>query len=291
MNSMTGFGRSELEENGHKIAVEIRSVNHRFLDINVRMPRFLLFLEEEARTRLKNRLVRGRVDVFVSYTSVGERKKSARVDMGMVEGYLSAAAQIAGRTGMQSQLSMAELIAIDGIVTFEEEACDEEALRHLFGRVVDTGLEQLVAARSAEGARISGDMRMRAALLEEIVTEITGREPLVVEEYAAKLRTRLEEIAHDTDIDENRLNAEILLFADRCSITEELVRLRSHIAQLKTTLCTSEASGRNLDFLIQELNREFNTIGSKASDIAITKAVLTAKGEVEKIREQVQNIE
>ena len=291
MNSMTGFGRAEIEENGHKFAVEIKTVNHRFLDMNLRMPRFLLFLEDSVRAAVKDRLARGRVELFVNYSCTKERERAVKVDMSLVKGYLAAAGEILAAADVTNDLTVTALMEMRDVVTFEEEKDDEEEIKAVLLKAVHTALDDLIAARRREGETISQDMLARAAGLLEILGTIEAREPLVVEEYKGKLRNRLEEFLAETDIDENRFNAEILYFADRSSITEEIVRIKSHVAQLKDTLQGDEASGRNLDFLIQELNREFNTIGSKSSDVDITKAVLKAKGEVEKIREQVQNIE
>ena len=291
MNSMTGFGRAEKEENGHKLAVELKSVNHRFLDTNIRMPRFMLFLEDDVRTLLKKRLARGRVDVFINYASVGDKPRSVSVDKGLVQGYLQAAQEILQVADVQNDLTLTRLMSFGDVIHFEEEENDEEVLRALLLDVMDTALTALEEARRAEGERIVKDIAERGELLSGLVARIEEREPLVVEEYRERLRQRLEELLEGTEIDPNRFNTEIAYFADKCSITEELVRLKSHLTQLGETLSAKSASGRSLDFLIQEFNREFNTIGSKAQDVAITKMVLEAKCEVEKIREQVQNIE
>lgn len=288
---MTGFGRAEIEENGHKFAVEIKTVNHRFLDMNIRMPRFLLFLEDSARALIKDRLARGRVELFVGYACTEERERTVKVDMGLAKGYAAAGREILEQIAVQDDLTVTTLLSMKDVVSFEEEKEDEDELRSGLLNALNVALDALIAARRTEGQNISQDMRQRAEDLLEILRIIEEREPLVVEEYKKKLRARLEEFLEDTDIDENRFNGEILYFADRCSITEEIVRIKSHVAQLKNALAEDEANGRSLDFLVQELNREFNTIGSKSADVDITKAVLKAKGQVEKIREQVQNIE
>lgn len=292
MKSMTGFGRAEAEQNGHKVTVELKSVNHRFLDFNIRMPRFLMFLEDDVRTALKRRLLRGRVDVFVNYTVTETQYKGICVNQSLIGGYLRAAEEVCAQTGVPNDLTVSALLRLPDVVTFEDEPQDEELLRTVLLQAVEQAAGALNAARTAEGERIGRDVIDRVGLLEEITARIAAREPLVVEEYRARLRARLEEFLEDTEIDPNRFNAEILYFADKCSITEELVRLRSHFVQLRETLADhTTAIGRSLDFLVQELNRECNTIGSKSSDVEITRCVLDAKSEVEKIREQVQNIE
>ena len=259
--------------------------------MSIRMPRFLLFLEDSVRALVKDRLARGRVELFVNYSCTKEREKTVKVDMGLVKGYVAAAKEILAQVDVPDDLTVTSLLELRDAVSFEEQKEDEEELRAVLLKAVNVALDELIAARRREGIAISRDMLERADGLLQILGTIEAREPLVVEEYRTKLKARLEELLEDSDIDQNRFNAEILYFADRSSITEEIVRIKSHVAQLKDTLGRDEASGRNLDFLIQELNREFNTIGSKSSDVTITKAVLNAKGEVEKIREQVQNIE
>jgi len=291
MHSMTGFGRNETDENGHKVNIEVKSVNHRFLDINIRMPRFLYFLEEELRKVIKQRLVRGRVDVFVNYTSLASESKTVRVDIPLVQAYLKAIGEIEASTGVKNDMTMENIVRLPDVIVFEESEAQEDELRLLLTRSLNGALDQLIAARETEGIRISKDIFERLALLSETVDQIESREPDIINEYREKLKQRLTEYLESTEIDENRFNAEIVYFMDRSNITEEIVRLRSHIKQCRETLGMQAASGRNMDFIIQEMNREFNTIGSKSSDIGITKAVLFAKGEVEKIREQVQNIE
>ncbi|MBQ9942623.1 MAG: YicC family protein [Christensenellaceae bacterium] len=291
MKSMTGFGRAEAEEQGYKLTIEIKTVNHRFLDMNIRMPRFMLFLEDAARALIKEKLARGRVEVFINFAATRESNKKIRVDMGMVRSYLEAAKTIRSQVKVKDDVTLARLMTFNDVLSFEEEKKDEELLEKLLMDVLGQALDRLNEAREAEGHRIGADILARTDLLTQIVDEIEQREPVVAEEYREKLRAKLEEYLSDTEIDPNRFNAEMLYFTDRASITEEIVRLRSHFVQLKETLSSDAASGRSLDFLVQELNRECNTIGSKSSDVTITKAVLRAKSEVEKIREQVQNIE
>ena len=291
MKSMTGFGRSEIIKNNHKVSIEIKTVNNRFLDINPRMPRTLLYLEESVRSEIKNKLTRGRVDLYINYDTVGESKKTLSVDTGLVKAYLEAAKQIKEVSGLEDEISVFSLMKMPDVIKYEDAPVDEDEIKEVLMEALGAALNELVEARDVEGKRMVKDLLMRIELLRGILAKIEEREPLVVEEYKAKLRDRLETLLKDTDLDENRFNTEVLYFADRASITEEIVRLKSHFDQCELILKSDTAQGRNLDFLIQEMNREFNTIGSKSSDVTITNGVLAAKGEVEKIREQIQNIE
>lgn len=291
MNSMTGFGRGEAEQDGRRITIEVKTVNHRYLDINLRTPRVLMPLEDYARTEIKKKLTRGRVEVFVNYKNVSDAAGEIRVDLPLAKKYAKAAEQVALAAGIEDQLPLESLMRMEGVLTIEEAEEDEVLLKSVFGQALQTALSALNIARKAEGERMVEDLLARGDVILEILSGIEEREPAVIEEYREKLRAKLEEFLAATELDENRFNAEILYYTDKSNITEEIVRIKSHVAQLKETLARNEATGRNLDFLIQELNREFNTIGSKSSDVAITKGVLAAKAEVEKIREQVQNLE
>ena len=291
MNSMTGFGRAEIEENGIKMTVELKSVNHRFLDLNIRMPRFMLFLEDDMRRVIKERLARGRVDVFVNYTATAEAEKVVKVDTGLLKGYVEAFSRIEGILAVKNDIALSDIIKLPDVVTFEEKEQDEDAMKLLMEKVAGAALDGLAEARRREGAHISADLIARIGTLRTIASQIEEREPSVVAEYREKLKKKLDEELAETDIDINRFNAEILYFADKMSITEELVRLNSHMNAVEDLLKGDTANGRSLDFIVQEMNREFNTIGSKSSDVTITSLVIEGKSEVEKIREQVQNIE
>ncbi len=231
------------------------------------------------------------MEVFVNYKNVSDAAGEIRVDLPLAKKYAKAAEQVALAAGIADQLPLESLMRMEGVLTIEEAEEDEALLKSVFGQALQTALSALNIARKAEGERMVEDLLARGDVILEILSGIEEREPAVIEEYREKLRAKLEEFLAATELDENRFNAEILYYTDKSNITEEIVRIKSHVAQLKETLARNEATGRNLDFLIQELNREFNTIGSKSSDVAITKGVLAAKAEVEKIREQVQNLE
>lgn len=292
MKSMTGFGRAEIEKNQKKMNIEMKSVNHRFLDINVRMPRQLLFLEEEVRKVIKSSLARGRVDVFVNFADESVQNKKIKVDMQLVKAYIEAAEQIKRQTKVKNDLCVTDLMRSPDVITFEDNVLEEDELRDLIIVATQGAVNNLVIAREKEGQRISQDIFHRIDILLGIVGKIEGKEDVVVEEYREKLQKRLSEYLKDTEIDEARFQQEVVYFADHCNITEEVVRLKSHLSEAKATLQNDQkASGRNMDFIVQEMVREFNTIGSKSSDLEITNWVLEGKSEVEKIREQVQNIE
>lgn len=288
---MTGFGRGEAEIGGHCFTVELKSVNHRYLDMNIRTPRFLMFLEDFIRSEVKKRLARGRVDIFVNYKDTSGSLGTMQVNLEAAKQYVKAAETILAGVMVENDLSITSLMRMEGVITFEEAEKDETVLKEALSAALTQALDNIIAARLTEGKNMAKDLLERKETLAEILAGIEQREPLVVEEYREKLRVKVEEYMAGSGIDENRFNSEILYFSDKASITEEIVRIHSHLKELEQLLNSPEATGRSMDFLIQELNREFNTIGSKASDITITKAVLTAKGEIERIREQIQNME
>jgi len=291
VNSMTGFGRGEAEIGGHCFTVELKSVNHRYLDMNIRTPRFLMFLEDFIRSEVKKRLARGRVDIFVNYKDTSGSLGTMQVNLEAAKQYVKAAETILAGVTVENDLSITSLMRMEGVITFEEAEKDETVLKEALSAALTQALDNIIAARLTEGKNMAKDLLERKETLAEILAGIEQREPLVVEEYREKLRVKVEEYMAGSGIDENRFNSEILYFSDKASITEEIVRIHSHLKELEQLLNSPEATGRSMDFLVQELNREFNTIGSKASDITITKAVLTAKGEIERIREQIQNME
>lgn len=290
MQSMTGYGRANLSEAGREMTVEIKTVNHRFLDINLRMPRGLLFLEEPVRKAIGARLSRGHADVFVTYRNLREDARKVSVDIPLLRAYADALDQIARAASVADDRSVMALSALPDVLTTVEGEENQEEVSSLCLQALDKALETVVEMRSEEGAALSADMRSRIDRLEAIAAEIAERAPLVSVQYKQKLEERIAELL-GTAPDPQRLAQEVALLADRAAIDEELVRLGSHFAQFRAICAQAEPVGRKLDFLVQELNREMNTIGSKASDLQITTLSLAAKAEIEKIREQVQNIE
>ncbi|MEG0356532.1 MAG: YicC/YloC family endoribonuclease [Christensenellaceae bacterium] len=288
---MTGFGKSEIAIDGRKVRVEIKSVNHRFLDISIRQPRFLMFLEDDVRKLLKMHLNRGRIDVFINYSSEREDAKKVLVDMPLVRAYVEAANQIVKQTEIKDDLAISHIMRLPDVVTYEEEDSDEEALKNLLTINLNAALAELMDARQREGNQLKNDIVKRLDLILESVQRIHEKEDTVVDEYKQRLNDRLKEILDGTEVDQQKLAQEVAFFADRCNITEEIVRIKSHVKHFKASMEENTPQGRNMDFIVQELNREFNTIGSKSQDMEIVEAVIAGKGEIEKIREQIQNIE
>ena len=291
MQSMTGFGRSDKEIDGRAISIELKCVNHRFLDINIRMPRFLGLFEEFVRQTVRKRLNRGRADVFINYQSSRDDAKSVDINMAVIRAYLSAAEDIEMSAGIENDITMSDMLNLPETVKVRDIDEDEEALKELIGQALNDALDMVVNARTKEGAGLKKDISMRLDILKSLTSEIEGKSDTVVQEYKEKLEQRLKDLIGTTELDENRFNTEVAIFADKCNITEEIVRLKTHLETFMKDLDKQGPCGRRFDFLVQEINREFNTIGSKSSDVDITNNVLEAKSELEKIREQIQNIE
>jgi uncharacterized protein (TIGR00255 family) len=292
VNSMTGFGRAISQKEGRELTIELKSVNHRYLDLGMRLPRSLSYLEDVIRSVLQKKLARGHVDVFLTYKNTRTDSKSVEVDAALLSAYKKAAAAGAEQTGMLNDLSLTTLLRMPDVLSVCEAEEDREALADLCGICTEQACGELIRMRRTEGAQIAQDLLSRADLLLEMVGKIEERAPLVVSEYKEKLHTRIAELlAGAAEVDQGRLANEVAIFADKANITEELVRLRSHVAQFRSLMQSDQPAGRKLDFIVQEMNREMNTIGSKASDLEILKNVIDGKAEIEKIREQVQNIE
>ena len=290
MKSMTGYGRCHIEEDGREMTVEVKSVNHRFLDISYRLSRTLSFLDDAVRKGVSARLARGHVDVFVSYANHRQDAKEVRVDTALARAYRQALGELAAAVGKEPEIPLADYTRLPDVLTVQEKEEDQQAVRALFERALDGALDGLICMREQEGERMCADILEKIGNIERLRDSIAERAPLVVCEYRDKLQQRIAALT-EGEIDEARLLTEVAIFADRAAIDEELVRLKSHAEAIRETAALAEPVGRKLDFLVQELNREVNTIGSKASDTAIAQAVVSAKGEIEKLREQVQNVE
>ena len=291
VKSMTGYGRAEDTLNGCTITVELRSVNNRYLDCNVRMPRLYLFAEETIKNRVQNTISRGKVDVFVTLDSTGGEQVQVSVNQPLADGYYAALTQLAERYGLSKDISVSLLSRFPDVLLAEKAEEDVEQRAQDICSVLDRALADFDQMRTREGARLEADVLSRAARIEELVGKVEERSPQTVAEYRAKLEARMNEVLSNTQLDPARILTEAAIFADKVAVDEETVRLRSHIGQLRHMLEQGGATGRKLDFLIQEFNREANTIGSKCSDIDIARQVVDIKAEIEKIREQIQNIE
>ncbi|HHW47175.1 MAG TPA: YicC family protein [Clostridiaceae bacterium] len=291
IRSMTGFGRGESQEEGKKFLVEIKTVNHRYFDIFIKIPRQLSFLEDKVREAVAKKLARGKIDIYITFEDSGENSTCVLIDEELAKAYVEAVRLLRDRFGLADDISVSLLAKFPDILKVEKTEDDEEKVWQLLKTALDSALESLVSMREAEGRELCLSLLERASYIESIVKKIEIRSPEVVKEYKQKLEDRIKELLQQNIIDENRIAMEVAIFADRCSIDEEIVRLKSHLVQFRDTLDLDQPVGRKLDFLIQEMNREINTIGSKASDLEITRNVIEIKSEIEKMREQVQNIE
>lgn len=291
MHSMTGYGRMSVERDGRQLTVELKSVNHRFLDLSFRMPRSFNFLEDSARKLIGEYLSRGHVDLFATYRNTREDSRRVEVDQALLAAYMTALDDIAETTGLEDDRTLSLATRLPDVLTVAEADEDQDALRALMREALTGALEQMQAMREKEGEALKSDISSRIDTLEKMTGEIEARYPETVAEYQQKLKARVEELLGGAAMDEQRLMQEVAVMADRSAIAEETVRLHSHFAQVRGFMEASEPVGRKLDFIVQELNREVNTISSKSQDVPITRLVVEAKAEIEKIREQVQNVE
>ena len=290
MRSMTGCGRSQQREGAWEVTVELKAVNHRFLDIACRLPRSLAFLDEIVRKALNARLQRGHVDVFVTVARTDASDRQVQVDEALAAAYRDAAERLAEVLGRAQRLDLAQLMAMEGVVTVTESDMDEEAVSAACRRAMDEAIDQLCAMRAREGDSLRADLTVHLDAAAALRESILLRAPKVVEDYRTRLQQRLAQLGAD-GVEPQRVAQEVAIMADRCAIDEELSRLQSHIGQLRAYLDAQGETGKKMDFLIQEMNREANTIGSKASDAQIAQLVVDLKSEIEKLREQVQNVE
>lgn len=291
IKSMTGYGRGESQEDGKYFLVEIKSVNHRYSDVFIKSPRVLAFVEDKIRERVTRSISRGKIDVFITYEDYSEDAKSVVVDEGLAKAYIQAMQSMRDRFALKDDITVSLIGRFPDVVRVEKPEEDQEKIWSLLQIALENAIQSLVAMRVSEGQELSSNLLDRIDAIEGTIKDIAKRAPDVVLEYKSKLENRIKELMDQQTVDESRMAVEVALFADRCSIDEELVRLGSHLVQFREALHFDQPVGRKLDFLMQEMNREINTIGSKANDLAITKIVVDVKSELEKIREQIQNIE
>ncbi len=292
IKSMTGFGRCEVSEGDRKFTVEMKGVNHRYLDANIRMPKKLNFFDSAIRTVLKQYVTRGKVDIFITYEDLTENQVSLKYNESLAKEYLDAFKKMEETFGLENDIRVSTVSRCPEVLTMEEQSADEEELWKGLKKALEGALKQFVETRGIEGENLKNDIIAKLDGMSEKVACIEVRSPEIVTEYRAKLEEKVKELLADTQMDEGRIAAEVVIFADKICTDEEVVRLKSHIAHMKETFATEENGiGRKLDFIAQEMNREANTILSKANDIEVSNYAIDLKTEIEKVREQIQNIE
>ncbi len=291
VKSMTGYGRARQERNGRNITVEVRSVNNRYLDCTVKMPRAYIFAEDAMKALVQKSISRGKVDVFVTVDAVSADQTVVQVNEPLARSYYEALTRLREMFSLEDELNAATLARFPDVLAVTKAEEDLEMISADICAVLEEALAAHRQMRAVEGEKLYSDIACRADTIEGVVAKVEERSPQTVSEYRARLEAKMREVLQSTTIDESRILTEAAIFADKIAVDEETVRLRSHLSQLRTMLAGDEPVGRKLDFLIQEVNRECNTIGSKCNDLTIARDVVNMKAEVEKIREQVQNIE
>lgn len=290
IRSMTGYGRGKFEEGGREYTVEIKTINHRYNDISIKMPRYLNFLEDKIRQHIAKRIFRGKIEVYVTVKNISSASKNIAVDKVLAGEYITQMRQLIQMYNLGDDISVSAVMRLPDIIT-NPEVENEESYWNAIRGALDLALNNLISAKEAEGEKLKVDIEKRLNVISEYVEIVKEKSSDLLEEYKTKLKNRINELDASGIIDENRLGIEIVLFADKSSICEEVTRLNSHITSLKSMLKVTGPIGKKIDFLVQEMNRETNTIGSKANSIGITNYVVEMKNEIENIREQVQNIE
>ena len=291
IKSMTGYGRCQQLADGMNITVEIKSVNHRYFEFSSKLPRSYGFLDEKLKSFFNGKLTRGKMECYVQIEAVEEPDTVISLNHSLVKGYLDAYRELAETYGLENDVKVSDISRVSDIFSVRKQAADEDRIWAAVQTVAEAALDGFIAMREHEGARLKADVLSRLDEIIRNVEFIEERSPQTVAEYNEKLLGRLRELLGETHIDEQRILTEAAIFADKIAVAEETVRLRSHISQLRSFLDQSDAVGKKMDFLVQELNREANTIGSKAQDVEIARRVVSIKAEIEKIREQIQNIE
>ena len=292
IKSMTGFGRCEVAEGQRRFVVEMKGVNHRYLDVNIRMPKKLNFFETAIRSLLKQSVQRGKVDIFITYEDLSESQVSLKYNETLAGEYLKYFQQMQETFGLENDVRVSHLSRCPEVLTMEEQAVDEEELWNELKKALSGAISQFVETRSTEGENLKKDLLEKLDDMLMLTEQIEKRSPQIIAEYREKLETKVKELLEDTQIEESRIAAEVVMFADKICTDEEIVRLRSHSVHMKETLKSDENGiGRKLDFIAQEMNREANTILSKANDLETSNVGINLKTEIEKVREQIQNIE
>ncbi len=291
IRSMTGFGRSEASDENRKFTVEMKSVNHRYFDVNIRMPKKLLAFESAVRSILKEHVERGKMDVFVNYEDLSQHSAALCYNQALAKEYVDYFQQISSTFALENDMTVSTLVKCPEVLVMQETPEDQEELWKLLETAVREALEHFLESRAAEGDHLHRDLLEKLDRIEACVEEIENDSPGLVEEYRAKLESKIREVLGDLSLDEGRLATEVTIFADKVCVDEETVRLKSHIRNMRETLNKGGAVGKKLDFIAQEMNREANTILSKSGSLDISNSAIILKTEIEKVREQIQNLE
>ena len=290
IKSMTGYGRGNISKNDREYQIEIKSVNHRYLDISVKMPRQLSYLEDAIKKEISSRVKRGKVDIFITFNNNSLEGRTIKINTELAHAYIEELKKLSEKEDILSDIQVIEISKYPDVLNIKN-AQDDDKIKEEVIEVLNDAIDNFISMRQAEGSKISEDLLKRLDYIQEKVNEISKLSTGLIEEYVVKLETRIKEIFKDQEIDKQRLAQEVVIYADKCSVEEEITRLNSHILQFKNLLNSDEAVGKKLDFIVQEMNRETNTIGSKANNLDITNRVIDLKTEIENIREQIQNIE
>ncbi len=291
LKSMTGYGRAQEIIDGRDILVEIRAVNHRYYEFSARIPRAYGYLEEKLKSFLQGKVARGKVEVSVTIFNTDGKDALVEVNKSIAKGYIDALCNVNEELDLRNDLALSHIMRLPDVFTVQKTLDDEEVIWDCVSKVADMALDKFINMRINEGERLKNDISDKLCCLENMVSFVEEQSPKLTENYYARLYNKLKELLCDTNIDEQRILTEAAIFSEKVAVDEETVRLRSHISQFREMLCEDIPVGRKLDFLVQEMNRETNTIGSKAQDLSITRKVVDMKSEIEKIREQIQNIE
>lgn len=290
IKSMTGYGKGNLIQNSRSYQIEIKSVNHRYLDISVKMPRAISYLEEKIKQEISTKVKRGKIDVFINFENNSAEGKEIKINTEIAKIYINELKTLAQNENINANIEVTEISKFPDVLSIQNVQDDEQIQKEVV-EVTNIAVDKLVEMRQIEGKKMAEDLLNRIQYIKEKIIKISSLSTRLIEEYVVKLESRIKEILVNQDIDEARLAQEVVIYADKCSVEEEITRLNSHIAQFEKLLNSNDAIGKKLDFIIQEMNRETNTIGSKANNLEITNAVIDIKTELENIREQVQNIE
>ena len=291
IRSMTGYGKASLSVEGREYQVEIKSVNHRYLDINIKMPRTLGYLEETIKKQISEKIKRGKIDVFITFENNSQEGKDIKINKELAKIYINQLKELAQEENISSNIEVIDIAKFPDILTIKIEQEDEKIKSEIL-QVTKDATDKIIEMKNIEGQKISQDLLARIGKIENKIEEISKKSTGLIEEYVVKLEKRIKEILKTEEIDKSRLAQEVVIYADKCSVEEEITRLKSHIYQFKNLIAdNNETIGKKLDFIIQEMNRETNTIGSKANNLEITNGVIDIKTELEDIREQTQNIE